>query len=66
MEAVPIKSSSVDDFINKISSLSIMVYVANSNLFCEKEGMESTFIVLKRLMLETKNVKLLMVRHTDG
>jgi len=66
MEEVPIKSNSEDDFINKISSLNIMIYVANSNIFCEKEGIESTFNVLNRLMLETKNVKLIMVRHADG
>ena len=66
MGEVPIKSNSEDDFINKISNLNIMIYVANSNIFCEKEGIESIFNVLNRLMLETKNVKLIMVRHADG
>jgi hypothetical protein len=45
MEEVPIKSNSEDDFINKISSLNIMIYVANSNIFCEKEGIESIGLV---------------------
>ena len=65
MKEVPVKSSSFDDFISKIANLNLLIFVDNSNLFCEK-GVESTFIFLKKLMNETKNVKIIMVRHTDG
>ena len=43
MDVIPIKSSSVEDFFNKISNLEILIYIANSNLFCEKEGIDSAF-----------------------
>ena len=62
MRSVPIISTSFDDFIHKIANLDLLIYVANSNLFDEKEGIESTNIVLKRLLLETKNVKIIMGR----
>jgi hypothetical protein len=65
MRSVPIISTSFDDFIHKIANLDLLIYVANSNLFDEKEGIESTNTVLKRLMLETKNVKIIMVRVTE-
>ena len=60
MRSVPVISTSFDDFIHKIANLDLLIYVANSNLFDEKEGIGSTNIVLKRLLLETKNVKIIM------
>ena len=66
MQAIPVKSISFDDLIQKIADYDCLIYISCSNLICEREGIKNLHIVLKKLMEETKKVKIIMVRHMEG
>ena len=52
--------------IQKIADYNCLIHISSSNLICEREGIENLHRVLKKLMQETKKVKIIMVRHMEG
>ena len=66
MLAIPVESNSFDDLIQKIADYNCLIHISSSNLICEREGIENLHRVLKKLMQETKKVKIIMVRHMEG